>query len=225
LSVWQEAIRFADLVYELTGDFPGEERFGLTNQMRCAAVSISSNIAEGSSGASRTDFARFVEIATGSLFEVASTTTKRRGFFAHARWRPSFHGGYMAFNKTLQLASPAASPVTFKAARCIRSCRSINQKQSLSWEQGCSRASRTRTNNAWSGSFSPNSLRALTASERGAIIDRSWRWIFSRRFPGANDLIVDAHRDHGRRFIVHADEKLSAFLELETVICPCSRQE
>jgi four helix bundle protein len=64
-------------VYELTGDFPGEERFGLTNQMRCAAVSISSNIAEGSSGASRTDFARFVEIATGSLFEVASTTTKR----------------------------------------------------------------------------------------------------------------------------------------------------
>jgi S23 ribosomal protein. len=80
LSVWQEAIRFADLVYELTGDFPGEERFGLTNQMQCAAVSISSNIAEGSSGASRTDFARFVEIATGSLFEVASTTTKRRGF-------------------------------------------------------------------------------------------------------------------------------------------------
>jgi hypothetical protein len=60
LSVWQEAIRFADLVYELTGDFPGEERFGLTNQMRCAAVSISSNIAEGSSGASRTDFARCV---------------------------------------------------------------------------------------------------------------------------------------------------------------------
>jgi hypothetical protein len=59
-------------VYELTGDFPGEERFGLTNQMRCAAASISSNIAEVSSGASRTDFARFVEIATGSLFEVAS---------------------------------------------------------------------------------------------------------------------------------------------------------
>jgi four helix bundle protein len=74
LSLWQEAIRFADLVYELTGDFPGEERFGLTNQMQCAAVSISSNIAEGSSGASRTDFARFVEIATGSLFEVVSQT-------------------------------------------------------------------------------------------------------------------------------------------------------
>src|SRR5207302_10906723 len=74
LDVWQEAIQFADLVYELTGDFPGEERFGLTNQMRRAAVSISSNIAEGSSRASRTDFARFIEIATGSLFEVVSQT-------------------------------------------------------------------------------------------------------------------------------------------------------
>src|SRR5437867_8650944 len=72
LDVWQEAIQFADLVYELTGDFPGEERFGLTNQMRRAAVSISSNLAEGSSRASRTDFGRFVEIATGSLFEVVS---------------------------------------------------------------------------------------------------------------------------------------------------------
>ena len=75
LDVWQEAIQFADLVYELTGDFPDEERFGLTNQMRRAAVSISSNLAEGSSRISRTDFSRFVEIATGSLFEVVSQTT------------------------------------------------------------------------------------------------------------------------------------------------------
>jgi four helix bundle protein len=42
LDVWQEAIQFADLVYELTVDFPDEERFGLTSQMRRAAVSISS---------------------------------------------------------------------------------------------------------------------------------------------------------------------------------------
>ena len=75
LDVWQEAIQFADLVYELTGDFPDGERFGLTNQMRRAAVSISSNLAEGSSRVSRADFGRFVEIATGSLFEVVSQTT------------------------------------------------------------------------------------------------------------------------------------------------------
>jgi four helix bundle protein len=59
----------------LTGNFPDEERFGLTNQMRRVAVSVSSNIAEGSSRVSRTDFSRFVEIATGSLFEVVSQTT------------------------------------------------------------------------------------------------------------------------------------------------------
>ena len=72
LDVWQEAIHFADLIYEATAKFPDQERFGLTNQMRRAAVSISSNIAEGSSRLSRADFARFVEIATGSLFEILS---------------------------------------------------------------------------------------------------------------------------------------------------------
>ena len=60
---------------KLTADFPHEERFGLANQMRRAAVSISSNLAEGSSRVSRTDFSRFVEIATGSLFEVVSQST------------------------------------------------------------------------------------------------------------------------------------------------------
>jgi four helix bundle protein len=57
---------------------------GLTNQMRRAAVSISSNLAEGSSRASRPDFVRFVEIATGSLFEVVSqaTISKRQGFLS-----------------------------------------------------------------------------------------------------------------------------------------------
>ena len=47
LDVWQKAIDFADLVYNRTRGFPADERFGLTNQMRRAAVSMSSNIAEG----------------------------------------------------------------------------------------------------------------------------------------------------------------------------------
>jgi four helix bundle protein len=53
LEVWNEAIAFADTVYMITKAFPDDERFGLTNQMRRVAVSISSNIAEGSSRSSR----------------------------------------------------------------------------------------------------------------------------------------------------------------------------
>jgi four helix bundle protein len=82
LDVWQKAIDFADLVYNQTRGFPADERFGLTNQMRRAAVSVSSNIAEGTSRMSQTDFRRFVEIATGSLFEVISQSFigRRQGF-------------------------------------------------------------------------------------------------------------------------------------------------
>jgi four helix bundle protein len=89
LEVWQEAIAFADRVYALTRSFPAEERFGLTNQMRRAAVSIASNIAEGSARMSHTDYARFVEIAAGSLFEVVtqSTIAKSQGFLAEAGYR------------------------------------------------------------------------------------------------------------------------------------------
>ncbi len=72
LDVWRKAIDFADLVYAATRSFPDDERFGLRNQMRRAVVSISSNIAEGSSRRSKKDFARFVELAYGSLMEVVS---------------------------------------------------------------------------------------------------------------------------------------------------------
>ena len=86
LDVWQEAIAFADFVYAVTRAFPDDERFGLTNQMRRAAVSVSSNVAEGSSRSSRPDFARFVELATGSLFEVVSqaTVAKRQQLLSEA---------------------------------------------------------------------------------------------------------------------------------------------
>ena len=89
LDVWHKAIEFADLVYVVTGTFPSDERFGLTNQMRRAAVSVSSNIAEGTSRSSKTDFARFVEIATGSVFEVVSqaTVSQRREFLSEADYR------------------------------------------------------------------------------------------------------------------------------------------
>ena len=86
LDVWQKSIDFAEIVYSKTKPFPSDERFGLTNQMRRAAISVSSNIAEGSARISDTDFARFVEIATGSLFEVVSQSTvaKRQGYLSNA---------------------------------------------------------------------------------------------------------------------------------------------
>ena len=84
LDVWQKAIDFADLVYSSTRTFPAEERFGLTNQLRRAAVSVPSNIAEGSSRRSKVDFARFIELSTGSVFELASQIfiARRQGFLS-----------------------------------------------------------------------------------------------------------------------------------------------
>src|SRR5437660_11547523 len=89
LDVCQKAIDFADLVYNQTRQFPSDERFGLTNQMRRAAVSISSNIAEGTSRMSQTDFARFIEIAPDSVFEVISQAFvgRREGFLDEADFR------------------------------------------------------------------------------------------------------------------------------------------
>jgi four helix bundle protein len=86
LTVWEKAIDFGDSVYGITRQFPADERFGLTSQMRRASVSVSSNLAEGSSRASKIDFARFVEIATGSVFEVVSQAviSRRQGFLAES---------------------------------------------------------------------------------------------------------------------------------------------
>jgi len=103
LETWQEAINFADLVYALTRSFPDQEKFGLTNQMRRAAVSISSNLAEGSSRSSRADFARFVEIASGSLFEVVSQSFigRNQGFLSNE----SFSQLYAAAEKQGKMLS------------------------------------------------------------------------------------------------------------------------
>jgi four helix bundle protein len=93
LDVWQKAIDFADLVYNHTRNFPADERFGLTNQMRRAAVSISSNIAEGTSRMSQADFAQFIEIATGSVSEVISQSFIgcRQGFLAEESFRTLYN--------------------------------------------------------------------------------------------------------------------------------------
>jgi four helix bundle protein len=71
LMIWQKAMALGKTVYQLTGNFPTEEKFGLTAQVRRAAVSVSSNIAEGHARMGR-NFAHFLDIARGSLAEVES---------------------------------------------------------------------------------------------------------------------------------------------------------
>jgi four helix bundle protein len=70
LIVWQDAIKIAKQVYELTGKFPKQETYALADQLRRAAVSVPSNIAEGQARKSPGDFKRFLHIALGSLAEV-----------------------------------------------------------------------------------------------------------------------------------------------------------
>ena len=70
LIVWQKSIVLVREIYELTKTFPNEEKFGLVSQMRRAAVSVPSNIAEGQARRTTPDFVRFVSNAEGSLAEL-----------------------------------------------------------------------------------------------------------------------------------------------------------
>ena len=70
LKIWKRAVDLASLIYSLSSQFPVEERFGLTSQIRRAVVSVSSNIAEGSGRTTDKEFSRFIDIAYGSLCEI-----------------------------------------------------------------------------------------------------------------------------------------------------------
>lgn len=70
LLVWQKGIDLTKLVYSLTRPFPSEEKFGLVSQLRRAAVSVPSNIAEGQARRSSAEFSQFISISLGSLAEL-----------------------------------------------------------------------------------------------------------------------------------------------------------
>ncbi|MDP1811987.1 MAG: four helix bundle protein [Sediminibacterium sp.] len=70
LEVWQQSLDYVKKIYQLTGTFPGNEKYGLVSQMNRSAISIPSNIAEGCSRKTSVEFSRFLEIAIGSAFEL-----------------------------------------------------------------------------------------------------------------------------------------------------------
>jgi four helix bundle protein len=70
LLIWQRSIDLVESIYRITEDFPAKESFGLVSQMRKAAVSIPSNIAEGYGRQSTGSYSQFLSIARGSLFEL-----------------------------------------------------------------------------------------------------------------------------------------------------------
>lgn len=75
LKVWEKAVELASLIYQMTKNYPDEERYGLISQMRRCTVSIASNIAEGAGRASHKEFRQFLNIATGSCFELETQLT------------------------------------------------------------------------------------------------------------------------------------------------------
>ncbi|MCF8358287.1 MAG: four helix bundle protein [Prolixibacteraceae bacterium] len=69
LNVWQKAMTLVEMIYSETKKFPNEEIYGLTSQIRRSGISIPSNIAEGYGRNSTNDYIRFLQIASGSLYE------------------------------------------------------------------------------------------------------------------------------------------------------------
>lgn len=70
LKVWQKSVDLAVRIYHVTSDFPASEKFGMISQMRRAAVSIPSNIAEGTAKSSPKSFSNSLEISLGESFEL-----------------------------------------------------------------------------------------------------------------------------------------------------------
>ena len=90
LEIWKASLKICTPIYKLTKTFPDDEKFGLISQIRRAAVSVHSNIAEGSSRNSNKDFARFLEIAIGSAYEIETQLliASDLGFFKQEKLEP-----------------------------------------------------------------------------------------------------------------------------------------
>lgn len=92
LLVWQKSIQLAKLLYPLTSQLPAEERFGLISQIRWAAVSVPSNIAEGQARHTTGEFIQFISHAEGSVAELDTQLhlTVQLGFATELETAPCF---------------------------------------------------------------------------------------------------------------------------------------
>ena len=88
LNAWSDAVDLAQQIYRVTERFPSNEQFGLTSQIRRAAVSIPSNIAEGAARQTKKEFLNFLHIAKGSLSELDTQLeiARRLEYLDKARW-------------------------------------------------------------------------------------------------------------------------------------------
>lgn len=88
LDVWNKSVDFVVTVYKATESFPKEERFGLTSQIRRAAVSVPANVAEGAARRSPKEFAHFLSNAQGSASELETELliAQRLGFLAEGEY-------------------------------------------------------------------------------------------------------------------------------------------
>jgi four helix bundle protein len=94
LIAWQKAMHLVTDIYDATREFPSDERYGLTNQLRRAAVSVPSNIAEGQARFSSKEFHHFLSLARGSLVEIETQLmiAENLGYLPSKQTRPLLEG-------------------------------------------------------------------------------------------------------------------------------------
>ena len=93
LEAWRKAMEVVDAVYRVSANFSADERFGLTSQMRRAAISVPSNIAEGYGRDHRKEYAHHVAIARGSLMELETQliVAVKQGYCDREKVKPVWH--------------------------------------------------------------------------------------------------------------------------------------
>ena len=102
LDVWKDSVELVVLIYQITKGFPKEELYGLTSQIRRAAVSVPANISEGAARNYSTEFIRFLRIAQGSLseFETLLYISLRLNYFDENKFK-SIQGTIFKINAQL----------------------------------------------------------------------------------------------------------------------------